>query len=189
MRMIQSTIWQKFKALIRYITICIFYYKKLSLKKVSFIGGGFRIYLIGNSKVSIRGKIHIFDNVELQCRNAALEIGNNCSINSHSRIIAFEKIDIGDRVVIAQFVTILDHDHSQTFQNEKLILKGYTTSPIKIGNNVWIGDKVTITKGVNIGNNVIIGANAVVTKDIPSNSIVGGIPARVIKVLTPKQTL
>ena len=52
--------------------------------------------------------------------------------------------------------------------------------PVNIGNDVWIGANVTIVPGVTIGNNVIIAAGAVVTKDVPDNTLVGGIPARVI---------
>ncbi len=64
-----------------------------------------------------------------------------------------------------------------------LILNTYKYALIIKRNNVWIGDKATITKGVTIGDNVIIAANAVVNKDVPSNVIVGGIPAKVIKKL------
>ena len=55
---------------------------------------------------------------------------------------------------------------------------------IKIGNNVWIADKVTILGGVTIGDNVIIGAGSVVNNDVPSNCIVAGIPANIIKKLS-----
>ena len=50
-----------------------------------------------------------------------------------------------------------------------------------IGKNVWVGVKATITPGVTIGDNAIVGANAVVTKDVPANSVVGGVPAKVIR--------
>ena len=61
----------------------------------------------------------------------------------------------------------------------QLVSKG----EIKIGENVWICDKVTILGGVTIGDNVIIGADSIVTHDIPSNSIAAGIPAKIIKQL------
>jgi acetyltransferase-like isoleucine patch superfamily enzyme len=123
----------------------------------------------------------LFDNSELQAIGSIV-IGYNLCLNRFSRIIAHEKISIGNNVTIAQFVTILDHDHNYTFKkNGKLELQGYKTSPITIGNNVWIGDKVTILKGVSIGDNVLIGANSLVNKNIPSNSIVGGVPAKIIK--------
>ena len=54
---------------------------------------------------------------------------------------------------------------------------------IVIGNNVWLGDKVSVLSGVNIGDNVIVGANSVVTKNVPSNCVVAGIPAKIIKKL------
>ena len=56
-------------------------------------------------------------------------------------------------------------------------------SPVNIGDDVWIGGKVTITPGVTIGNNVVIASGAVVTKDIPDNTLVAGVPAKVIKEL------
>ena len=56
-------------------------------------------------------------------------------------------------------------------------------APIHIGENVWIGSSVTITRGVTIGDNSVIAAGAVVTKDIPANVVAGGVPAKVIKPL------
>lgn len=55
--------------------------------------------------------------------------------------------------------------------------------PIKIGKRVWIGAHATILSGVTVGDNSIIAAGAVVTKDVPANSVVGGVPAKVIKTL------
>jgi len=108
-------------------------------------------------------------------------IGNNVFINDYSRIVSKSSITIGDNVVFAKFVTVLDHDHKYSMINNELIFNGYISSDIKIGNNVWLCDKVTVLKGVTIGDNVIVGANTVVTKSIPSNSIFAGSPGRVIK--------
>jgi acetyltransferase-like isoleucine patch superfamily enzyme len=60
-------------------------------------------------------------------------------------------------------------------------LKEYQTSSIKIGRNCWLGNGVVITAGVELGDNVVVGANAVVTKSFPSNVIIAGVPAKVIK--------
>lgn len=56
-------------------------------------------------------------------------------------------------------------------------------APVIIGENVWIGANVTVVPGVTIGNNAIIAAGAVVTKDVDSNTVVGGVPAKLIKII------
>lgn len=130
--------------------------------------------------IQIGRKAHLFAYTKLQS-NRRLIIGNHLSINSYSRIIALENIEIGDHVTIAQFVSILDHDHAYEFKDNTMKLYNYNTSPIYIGSNVLVGDKVTILKGVKIGDNVIIGANSLINKDIPNNCIVVGNPGKIVK--------
>lgn len=166
-------------------------FKYLNLKKFKFsnlviIGNKSGFYSKNNGKIQVGKKSFFFDNVEVQSRGL-LKIGNNVHVNNYSRIVAFDKIIIGNNVTIAQFVSIIDHNHKFELINDKLELDGYTTSPITIGNNVWISDKVTILRGVTIGNNVIIGANSLVNKDIQSDSIVGGVPAKLLKSITIKK--
>jgi maltose O-acetyltransferase len=158
------------------------YGKKLSisLPSISFSLNPFK--LGRGSKTSI-GKRAILGRHSEIIVLGELIIGNNFCLNKYSRIVAHEKITIGSNVTIAQFVSILDHDHAYHLENENLIFNGYTTAPIEIGNNVWIGDKVAINKGVKIGNNVIIGANSVVTKNIEDNCVAVGNPCKKIKVL------
>lgn len=115
----------------------------------------------------------------------SISIGNSCSIGQYSQITACNHIVIGDGVLTGRYVLISDNAHGGLSQDESLIppQKRNLTSKgeVIIGNNVWIGDKVSILSGVHIGNNVIIAANAVVTHDVPSNCIVAGIPARIVK--------
>lgn len=114
-----------------------------------------------------------------------LTIGDNCGIGEYNHFSACENVTIGNGVLTGRYVYIGDNNHgnlsleeSQTPPADRtIIVKG----DVVIGNNVWIGDKVSILSGVHIGNNVIIAANAVVTKDIPDNCLVAGIPGRIIK--------
>lgn len=95
------------------------------------------------------------------------------------------RIKPGDSVKIARKIGVrfITHDgaawclrnYDQRFANVDLL------GPIKVGNNVFIGNNVIVLPGVTIGDNVVIGAGAVVAKDIPSNSVAAGVPARVIK--------
>ncbi len=96
--------------------------------------------------------------------------------NSNIKIRCHNKIEIGSGVAISHDVTIMDSDAHEILEN------GYKKSqPIVIGNNVWIGTRATILKGVTIGDGAIIAAGAVVTKDVPAHSLVGGVPAKILK--------
>lgn len=89
-------------------------------------------------------------------------------------------IEIGDNVSITADVSILTHDFCSSVFRNKYYDYVPARSKVKIGNNVYIGQKVIILRGVTIGDNVIIGAGSVVTKDIPSDSVAAGVPAKVI---------
>ncbi len=120
-----------------------------------------------------------------QCFAPSLIIGNHCSIGEYNHITACDQITIGDGLLTGRYVYIGDNSHGGLSVEEASVppieRKLKSKGKICIGNNVWIGDKATILGGVSIGDNVIVAANAVVTKDIPSNSVVAGVPARIVK--------
>lgn len=114
-------------------------------------------------------------------------IGKDCLIGEYCHITALKSIRIGDGLLTGRFVYIGDNSHGGLSEEEKEVSptkrKLTTKGGVSIGNNVWLGDKVTVLGGVSIGDNVIVAANSVVTKDVPSNCIVAGVPAKVIKEL------
>ena len=89
-------------------------------------------------------------------------------------------IEIGDNTIFAPGVKIISANHSKSDLN-----KWDKTSPIRIGKNVWIGANAVILPGVEIGDHAVIGAGSVVTHDVPSHAVAAGVPAKVIKVITP----
>ncbi len=104
---------------------------------------------------------------------------------SYNHITCTNRIEIGDDLLTGKWVTITDNSHGNTDWDSLKIapIKRDVVSkgPVKIGNNVWIGEKATILPGVTIGDGVVVAANAVVTKDVPSYCVVAGNPAKVIK--------
>ncbi len=107
-------------------------------------------------------------------KGAKLKLGKGGFINSDCKIRCHESITIGDYCAISHDFTIMDSD-AHKINGVKSI------KPIVIGNHVWIGTRVTVLKGVNVGDGAIIAAGAVVTKDVPANTMVAGVPAKVIK--------
>ena len=92
---------------------------------------------------------------------------------------------IGNGVLTGRFVLITDNAHGGTAKEELVIAPASRTivskGEVVIGNNVWLGDKVTILPGIHIGDGAVIGANSVVTKNIPAYAVACGNPARIIK--------
>lgn len=128
-----------------------------------------------NSTLTINGKFYFYTGTKIVVRpNAILKIGNGGFINVDSKIYCKKSISIGDNVFIGEEVIIRDTDEHQIDNKEN-------TQAITIGNNVWIGMRSIILKGVHIGDGAIIAAGSVVTKDVPSGSLVGGNPAKVIR--------
>ena len=91
-------------------------------------------------------------------------INNSCSFN------CMERIEIGAGAMMGEGVRFYDHDHVYTA--EKIEKWQWTTAPIRVGRDCWIGSNVTILKGVTIGDNTIIGAGCLIRNDIPANSVV-----------------
>ena len=114
-----------------------------------------------------------------------IRIGDGVWIGDYFNIHAMNGIEIGNRVLTGKWVTILDNDHGRISLENLMKSPGERTTfskgKIIIDDNVWIGDKVTILSGVTIGKGAVVAANAVVTKDVPPLSVVGGIPAKIIK--------
>lgn len=108
-----------------------------------------------------------------------LHLGNNSGIGVNCRV--GNGTYIGDNVMMGPEVVILTSNHSHSRIDIPMVEQGFDHKPVYIGNDVWIGTRAIILPGVKIGNGVIIGAGAVVTKDVPDFAIVGGVPAKVVK--------
>jgi acetyltransferase-like isoleucine patch superfamily enzyme len=110
-----------------------------------------------------------------------VRIGRQCSIHSFSVIYGDGGVTIGDRVRIATHVVIVPNNHNFDDLSKDIYEQGVTRQEIVIGDDVWIGARATILAGVTIGNHSVIAAGAVVTKDVPPDSVVAGVPARIIR--------
>jgi maltose O-acetyltransferase len=180
-----STFWAKFLFLFHLISLVFtLILTRFYLRKANTIG---KIVLTkGKPAIQNKGKITVGTVVSIWStiaktrltthKGGELKIGNNNFING-AIISATTKITIGNNCKFGPFSMIIDSD----FHNVKDHNKDGESAEIIIEDDVWVGAKATILKGVRIGKGAVIAVGSVVTKNVPPNSIVAGVPAKVIK--------
>ncbi len=157
---------------------------KIYLVKCTKVGK--MVFTKGRPQITNKGKIiigsynsiwSIISNTRFSAHPGGyLEIGNNNYING-AFISASKKVILGNNIKIGPQTMIMDSDfHDVSDHNEE-----GASDAIIIEDDVWLGARCTILKGVRIGKGAVVGIGAVVTKDVPANAIVGGIPAKIIK--------
>lgn len=110
-----------------------------------------------------------------------IKIGNNVGIGEFAYLGGAGGLEIGDECIVGQYFSCHPENHVASDTIVSIRHQGVTRNGIKIGKNCWIGSKVTILDGVEIGDGCIIAAGAVVNKSFPENSIIGGVPAKLLK--------
>lgn len=166
-------------------------------KKINTCGKGSTIgrnlNVMGGEYISI-GKNTIIDNNTSitawpiyfeQSFNPTIIIGDNCGIGERSHITSINSITIGNGVLLGKNVLITDNAHGSNTPIQQSIIPSMrpliSKGAVVIEDNVWIGQNSCILPGVTIGYGAIVAANSVVTKNIDANTIVAGVPAKIIK--------
>jgi len=138
-----------------------------------------------------RGEIKVGKNCMI-CHGAIVQgnvtIGENCTVNPYALIVGYGsptdrlgEIRIGDNVRIAAHAMIVGANHIYADRNTPICKQSVERKSIVIEDDVWIAGNVNILCGVTIGKGSVIAAGAVVTKDVPPYSVMGGVPAKLIK--------
>jgi acetyltransferase-like isoleucine patch superfamily enzyme len=135
------------------------------------LGKGAEVVISGTAQILRGTRVFVND-------GGRLSLGSRTYINDCSTVTCFEEVSIGAGCSISWNTNILDTNIHQ------LTVGGITrplTAPVIIGDHVWIGTGATILPGVTIGSGAVVGAGSVVTKDVPSNVVVGGNPAKILR--------
>ncbi len=142
-------------------------------------GRGISIRAFAGAHIEIGKGSVIQDYALVIAEGGNLVIGEDCLIGRGCVVVCTEAITVGDGTLIAEYVTIRDQDHAHA-ADAALDAQGLTSAPVVIGKNVWLGAKVTVTRGVEIAAHAVVGANAVVTRSLPDRGVYGGVPARLL---------
>jgi acetyltransferase-like isoleucine patch superfamily enzyme len=141
------------------------------------VGRGVRISRpFPDGRVELGAGVRLHDGVRLflDAPGATIVIGADTYLNRRTEVMAKERVEIGSGCAISWDVRILDTDYHS--------LDGRpATDPVRIGDHVWIGSGATVLKGVTIGDGAVVAAASLVVKDVPAQTLVAGVPARVVR--------
>lgn len=155
--------------------------------KMCKIGDYVHLSALGKGKLTIGNNVGIGDfsriiiSTSFNHLGEHITIGDNVGMGEFAYLGGGGGLEIGENCIIGQYFSCHPENHNYEDRSKLILEQGVTRQGIKVGANCWIGSKVTILDGVTIGDNCVLAAGAVITKDMPANSIIGGVPAKVLK--------
>jgi acetyltransferase-like isoleucine patch superfamily enzyme len=137
---------------------------------------------IGENTIVMHGAVlHVYNFRDMP--QSGIQIGRDSLIGEYSVIRGQGGVKIGDRVYTSPFTQIIAVNHVFDDPNRPFVEQGITAEGIVIEDDVWLGAGAVITDGVRVGMGAVVAAGAVVTKDVPPHTVVGGVPAKLIKTI------
>jgi acetyltransferase-like isoleucine patch superfamily enzyme len=118
---------------------------------------------------------------KIRVHEGTVSIGAKSVLGQECTISAYQHVSVGRECILADRVMLIDFDHGVVEVERPIRLQGIYKRDVDVGHNVWIGYGACVLRGVSIGDNCIVGTNSVVTHDVPANAVVGGVPARLIR--------
>ena len=167
--------------LARYALLKLRFGKRLQTEGICFICPGVKLELGRHATLRVGRWAWIGHGCKLRVHEGEVSIGAKTVIGQECTISAFQHVSIGRECILADRVMLIDFDHGVTEVERPIRLQGIYKRDVRIGHNVWIGYGACVLRGVSIGDNSIVGTSSVVTKDFPANSVLGGAPARLIR--------
>ena len=147
-----------------------------------FLGKNVELYARkGFGRLVIGRWVHFGNGNAIRCHEGNLRIGDKCVFGKDNTVNCYLDIEFGTAALAADWVYICDFDH--VFDDIHVPIKdqGIVKEPVRIGPDVWIGEKASVLKGVTIGQGTVVAAHALVNRDLPPYSVAVGTPARVVR--------
>src|SRR5919112_6139674 len=155
--------------------------RRLRLDGLAFVGPGCSLEVGRRGTLELGRWAWVGHGCKIRCHEGTVSIGAKTVLGQECTISSFQHVSIGRECVVADRVMLIDFDHGMVEVDRPIRLQGIYKRDVRVGNNVWVGYGACILRGVNVGDNAVIGTNAVVTRDVPENAVVGGVPARVLR--------
>src|SRR3954454_256770 len=162
---------------------------RLQTDGLCFVGQKVRLEIKPGATLKLGRWSWIGHGTKIRVHEGTVEIGAKTVLGQECTISAFQHISIGSECIVADRVMLIDFDHGVVEVERPIRLQGIYKRDVNVGHNNWIGYGACFLRGVTVGDNCVIGANTVVTKDVPSNAVVAGAPARLLRMREEPRTL
>ena len=154
-----------------------------------FFGKDLELQIARGGKVRFGRFVWVGDGSKIRCHEGMVEIGEKTVIGQECTISAYRRVRIGEQCVVADRAMFIDFDHGVVEVERPIRQQGIYMREVEIGSNVWIGYGACFLRGVRVGDNSVVGTNSVVTKDVAANAVVGGVPARLLRMRDAPENL
>jgi acetyltransferase-like isoleucine patch superfamily enzyme len=155
--------------------------KRLQTDGLCFVGPGVTFEIGRDAVVRLGRWSWIGHGTKIRAHEGEVEIGAKSVLGQECTISAFQSVRIGRECILADRVMLIDFDHGVVEVERPIRLQGIYKRDVSVGHNCWIGYGACILRGVTVGDNCVVGTSTVVTKDVPANAVVGGVPARLLR--------
>jgi acetyltransferase-like isoleucine patch superfamily enzyme len=169
------------RLLARYALLKLRHGRRLQTDGICFVCPGVKLEIGRQATLSIGRWAWIGHGCKIRVHEGRVSIGAKTVIGQECTISAYQHVSIGRECIIADRVMLIDFDHGVTEVERPIRAQGIYKRDVRVGHNVWMGYGACVLRGVSIGENSIVGTSAVVTRDFPANAVLGGVPARVIR--------
>ena len=154
---------------------------RLKTDGVAFVCPGVKIEIGKDAELVLGRWSWLGAGSKVRVHGGRVAIGAKSVLGEECTISAWQHVSIGRECIIADRVMFIDFDHNTVETERPIRQQGIYKRDVNVGHNVWIGYAAAILRGVSVGENSVIGTNSVVTRDVPPNAVVGGAPARVLR--------
>ena len=173
--------WRYWVCAFRFIRLKILH-PQIKTEGFVFLGPKVELYARkGYGRLTLGRWVFIGKGNAIRCHEGNLRIGDKVVFGAKNTINCYMDIEIGNDCIFADWIYMCDFDHRYEDMTIPIKNQGIVKSPVRLEGDIWIGEKSTILRGVTVGSGSVIASHALVNRDVPRNSIVGGVPARVLK--------
>jgi len=175
--------------LLRWVWLKLRWRGRLKTDGPAFVCPGVKFEIGPDATVHLGRWAWVGNDTKIRCHEGEVRIGAKTVLGQECTISAYQHISIGRECIVADRVMLIDFDHGVTEVERPIRAQGIYKRDVRVGHNVWIGYGAAFLRGTTTGDNAIVGTYAVVTKDVPANAVVGGIPAKVIRMRDAPQRM